>query len=990
MDFSYERVLPPEVFEENRQRPHSDHSFVPPEGGSFRLSLDGDWQFHYAERYEDTVKDFADPAVDCSGWPVIQVPGHIQLQGYGRPQYVNIQYPWDGREAVEPGEAPRQRNPVGSYVKIFTLPEQFRGKRVIVSFQGAESGLAVWLNGAYVGYGEDGYTPSEFELTPYLREGENKLAVQVFQWTAASWCEDQDFFRFSGLFRSVYLYAVPESHIWDLRLKQELSEDFSRGTLTVESRCLGKGSAAFTLEFEGETAAAGEGALGETVTMRVDRPRLWSAEDPALYTLRITVRNEKGRAVEEIRQTVGFRRFGIVNGIMTLNGKRLLLRGVNRHEFSCTRGRAITEDEIRTDILTMKRNNINAVRTSHYPNQSAFYDLCDRYGLYVMDEMNLEAHGSWSLMDAGVLTPEQHVPGDNPRWRAPLLARAEAMVERDKNHPCVLIWSCGNESYGGENLLEVSRYFHRVDDRPVHYEGATVDKRHPEISDLFSNMYFPAEMIREQLQKDSSRPAVSCEYGHAMGNAFGGQKWYLELTEEMPAYQGGFIWDYMDQALLTKNGAGQEILGYGGDFNDRPNDGNFSGNGIVYSLDRTPSPKMPEVKALYQELNAEIENGNAHIQNRYLFTNSDQFDCVVELRRQGAVIAQAPLGTRVAPGTRETYRLPLWPADLEDEYTVILSFRLKEDTLWAPKGHEVAFSQRTLGRRKEEPRRDANLTITEGDWNIGVQGPDFRLLFSRAKGLISWVKKDREMIRLAPRPNFWRAPTDNDRGWQEPTLAGQWKLASLYQRIEGCRVDRQGETLRIRYEIVLGTQPESRCSLIYRVAPSGVVETELAFDPGTVEGPLPEFGVAFSMGRSFDRVRWYGPGPEESYCDRHLGLKMGIYETSAADGMAGYLKPQECGNHWGTRWAEIREEDGTGLRISGQELEFSALPYTPHELEYADHPAELPKAYQTVVKVSRKQMGLGADDSWGARPQEENFLRKEPAVFRFILEAVGK
>lgn len=988
--FSLECVRRGDIFEEHREPSHSDHEFIPVEGGSFRMSLNGSWHFHYAVAPDQTVKGFQEPELDCTQWPTVRVPGHIQLQGYGRPQYVNVQYPWDGWQEVPLGQAPRKYNPVGSYVKYFTLPENWTGKPLYVSFQGVESGLAVWLNGHYVGYGEDGYTPSEFDLSDYVHPGENKLAAQVFQWTAASWYEDQDFFRFSGLFREVYLYTVPEAHIQDLKLTTAFSQDYKEALLHISTKALGTGTVRYTLSWQGTAVAAGVGSAGEDMELAVPAPRLWSAEAPNLYTLELTVLDSRGREVERIEQPVGFRHFAIEDGIMKLNGKRILLRGVNRHEFSAQCGRAISEAEILQDILTMKRNNINAVRTSHYPNQTAFYRLCDRYGIYVMDEMNLESHGSWMQMMMGNIPPEAHIPGDDPAWKAPLLRRAEAMYERDKNHACVLIWSCGNESASGANFQAVSDYFHSVDSRPVHYEGANMETRFPGISDIFSNMYWPAEQIREALAKDSSKPALSCEYGHAMGNSFGGQKRYLDLVNEVPAYQGGFIWDYMDQALLCKDAAGREFLGYGGDFGDRPNDGNFSGDGLVYGDTRLPSPKMAEVKALYQNLQVDFGEAAVTVTNRYLFTGSGAFDCVVSMYRQGIFLAEAGLETNVAPGCSVCYPLPLWPEKLDGEYSIVVSFRLREDTLWAKAGHEVAFGERVLGKPVYPRSVPGAPEVVDGGWNVGVHGDGFHLLFSKDRGgLISYRRAGKELLRGMPRPNFWRAPTDNDRGWGMPGLCGQWKLASLYQRFTGWTLERMADHVRIRETLELSMAQPVPCTMTYDVFGDGRVEVEMQCDTPSGAGLLPEFGVCFVMEPGADHIRWYGLGPEETYPDRNHGCRLGIYESRAKEEMPRYLKPQECGNHTACRWVTVTDGDGVGLEFVGGGMDFSVLPYTPEELENASHEVMLPPVYQTVVRLCGEKMGVGADDSWGAKPMGEYLLPGGTHTFRFSFRGVG-
>ena len=1006
MKFDYGKIKDPAFFAQNRVKAHSDHHYyknhreLAEKNETFRQNLNGLWKFQYARNLAEAPDGFEAEDFDCKGWEDIRVPAHIQMEGYDKPQYVNVQYPWDGHEAIEPGEIPTQFNPVASYVKYFTVPENMQGKRLFVSFQGVESGFALWCNGSYVGYSEDTFTPSEFELTSYLKEGENKLAVQVFKWTSGSWCEDQDFFRFSGIFRDVYLYSIPDTHVSDIRIKTILNDTYDRGNLEIVLEAIGNGKVELILTRQGEEAARTEVEIKDgqstVVELTIEQPALWSAEQPNLYNLMIQVTDNQEQLQELIPQRVGFRRFAIEDGIMKLNGKRIVFKGVDRHEFSSRRGRVPNHDELLRDIVTMKRNNINAIRTSHYPNDSALYALCDEYGLYLIDECNMETHGMWDMVGRGVWPIEKALPGDRQEWKDLLLDRVNSMYQRDKNHPSIIIWSCGNESFGGSVIYEMSRLFHALDDtRLVHYEGVCNDRRYNDTSDMESRMYPSAAYVKDFLQKDRSKPYLLCEYTHAMGNSCGGMHKYTDLTDEEPLFQGGFIWDYIDQSIYHKDRYGKEVLGYGGDFDDRPCDYNFSGNGIAYGGERMPSPKMQEVKFNYQNISIQIQDDQFTVINKNLFTNTDVYDCKISLTLDGRQIADTKVDIGVEPLSQQTYQLPRWryltPWSKEEpwmatdagEYVVTVSFVLKEDTLWAQRGHEVAFGQGIYEIEAPQQRKPQSyMKVTDGTYNLGIKGEHFEVLFDKGgKGLVSYVYGGREMIKAIPKPNFWRAPTDNDNGNQMPFRYAQWKLASMYQLngIPGSKepnpvIVQDADKVTVTYTYYLPTTPESSCEVAYTVTGDGTVHTALSYDPPKGIHDMPEFGMLFKFDADYENLTWYGYGPAETYCDRERGGKLGIHHNKVADNIAQYLVPQECGNHTHVRRASVTDNLGRGMEFSGKELSFSALPYTPHELENAMHSYELPPVYYTVVRVALQQMGVAGDDSWGARTHEEYLI----------------
>lgn len=1029
MSFEIKKIHDPKFFKENCMAAHSDHVAYADEKeaeerkSSFRLPLDGVWKFHYARNYAQTVSGFEAEDFDCKCWEDIRVPAHIQMEGYDIPQYVNIQYPWDGREDVWRDAVPSEFNPVASYVKYFTLPEGFRKSGLYISFQGVESGFALWLNGHYVGYSEDSFTPSDFDLTPYVKEGENKLAVQVFKWTSSSWCEDQDFYRFSGIFRSVYLYTMPKVHVYDLKVQPIVDEAVLNADLLVTMQMRGEGKARLTLtgsrnysvleEKEEQIIFSEELPVSEGEVhfeKEVKKPDLWSAEIPNLYTLTIECFDQNGERSELVSPRIGFRRFEMKDGIMTLNGKRIVFKGVNRHEFSSKTGRAVTREEVLKDIVTMKQNNINAIRTCHYPDASIIYDLCDEYGLYMIAENNLESHGSWDAAMHGSVPKDTIVPGDNMDWEPMMLDRVNSCYQRDKNHPAVLIWSVGNESYGGKVIFDMSEKFRALDPyRLVHYEGIFNDRRYEATSDMESQMYTSVENVKKFLAEHKEKPFIMCEYTHAMGNSCGAMHKYTDLTDTEPRYQGGFIWDYIDQSILKKDRYGKDFQAYGGDFLERPTDYNFSGNGICYGGDRDPSPKMQEVKFNYQNISILFEKeGKFTVVNKNLFANTDRFRCVAVLQKNGVVVKKQEIETAVPPLSTKDYEIPFSilhtdsrkqkAEELDAEYTLTVSFLLKEDTSWADAGHEVAFGQKIYKKTPAFAASGKPIRMVHGKVNIGVKGEDFDCLFSMLSGgLVSYRYAGKEMIEKIPMPNFWRAPVDNDNGSMAPARYAQWKIASMYisHRNGGMfdnvptKVEEKDNTVTVTYTYFMPTTPASKCQVAYTVFGDGTIETKLMYDP--VEGlpDMPEFGMMFWFNADYDNLTWYGMGPDETYADRRHGAKLGIYSNKVADNMAKYLVPQECGNKVGVRYARLVDAKGRGMMFEGDELSFSALPYTPHELENAAHVYELPQVHHTIVRVALAQMGVGGDDSWGSLVHPEYHIDvTKPLEFTFRFKGI--
>lgn len=976
----------PEVFAVNRIPAHSDHTYFEKETEErpLRQCLNGSWLFSYAKNPSMRVERFYEDSYDCSGFDTIQVPGHLETQGYGRNQYINTMYPWDGEEFLRPPMVSKRNNPVGSYVKYFTLEEQMKGKRTFISFQGVETAFYVWLNGTFIGYSEDSFTPAEFELTETLREGENKLAVEVYKRSSASWLEDQDFFRFSGIFRDVFLYSIPRVHVRDIFVKAGLTDSYQEGTLEIRAELIGDIDDV-TIEAslrDGDEKEIWNGnAEGkEEVFFKASGLAVlpWSAEEPRLYRLYLYVKNEEGQILEFIPQKVGFRRFEMKDRIMCLNGKRILFKGVNRHEFDPVRGRAITREDMLWDIRFMKQHNINAVRTSHYPNQTLWYELCDEYGIYLIDETNLESHGSWQKL--GEVEPSWNVPGDRPEWKAAVLDRASSMFERDKNHPSVLIWSCGNESYAGTDIEAMSEYFHEKDDsRLVHYEGVFWNRKYDHISDMESRMYAKPAEIEEYLENDPKKPYISCEYMHSMGNSTGGMKLYTDLEKKYPLYQGGFIWDYIDQSLYRVNELGERVLTYGGDHDERATDYEFCGNGIVYA-DRKASPKAQEVKALYADIKLEPDEKGVKIINDSLFVSTGRYVLAYRLLKEDRCLYEAETETDVAPESEAYVNLTYPELPGTGEFIYEVSLRLKDDTLWAKAGHEISFGQYVKKTADNTEEKTYPLEIIRGDVNIGVRGRGFTAMFSKAEGgIASLCYNGVEYITRTPKLTFWRALTDNDRGAKTGFDAAQWMTAGLFYKLTDVDVQEQKDQVCVTFEYLLPTVPQTKAYVSYRVTGDGKIHVHALYKGTDGLPEMPAFGMDMKLKARYDRVRYYGRGPEENYLDRREGARLGVHSYQAADNLSAYLFPQECGNRMDVRWVEVTDADGQGLRFEteGVPFENSVLPCSAYELEAATHREELPKAHYSWVRILESQMGVGGDDSWGAPVHEEYRLSSD-------------
>ena len=981
---THEWLANPEIYEVNREKAHSDHTYTTKDG-NLRQSLNGTWKFNYTEHPDSRPADFYKTEFDVTSFDDIIVPGHIQLQGYDKPQYVNTQYPWEGHEQLVPPQIPKKRNPVGSYVKFFDVDKELLGKETFISFQGVETAIYVWLNGEFVGYSEDSFTPSEFNITPYLKEKNNKLAVEVYRYSTASWLEDQDFWRFSGIFRDVYLYAVPEIHVRDMKVIADYDYENGNGILATELDIIGDSDYEIKLTLTDKNGI--KVYEGNTANVSASIPDImpWSAEQPNLYTITAEISSDS-EIIETAETKIGFRTFELKDGIMCLNGKRIVFKGINRHEWNAEGGRVVTEDDMLWDIRFMKQNNINAVRTCHYPNNSLWYQLCDEYGIYLIAETNLESHGTWQKM--GACEPSINVPASLPEWKEACLDRARSMYERDKNHASVLIWSCGNESYCGDDIAAMADYFHEVDKtRLVHYEGVVWNRKYDHITDMESRMYAKPDEVEEYLKQNTGKPYISCEYMHAMGNSLGGMKLYTDLEDKYEAYQGGFIWDYIDQSLY-KDG----VLVYGGDFDDRASDYGFCTNGIVYA-DRTYSPKVSEAKRLYSNIRMSLENGVLTVENRNLFTDTSGYIFKVTLEKEGDILSAEEHRLNISAGEAGSVKIGLEVPENGGEYVLTAYAVLAEDTIWAEKGHEISFAQQIV----KTPEITAPMTahkaeIVYGDFCIGVNGEGFSMQFDKREGGVSsLVYNGVEYITRAPKVSFFRAHTDNDTGAGYPCENAQWQIAGKCAKLLGFETKENADSLEVTFKFLAPTVPSFEYKVTYIAYFDGRLGVKAEYDGVKGLSDMPVFAMDFKMKKQYDKFTFYGMGPDENYIDRNNGARLGVYTLTALENFTKYLNPQECGNRTGVRYVNVYEENGAGLNFTATEnpFEMSVLPYNAYELDNAMHRDELPDPTYTWVRIAAKQMGVGGDDSWGAPVHKEFKINSEEAMsLEFIVSSL--
>ena len=1173
-------------------------------------SLDGDWRFHWSADPASRPKEFFRPGFDVTGWDHIPVPSNWQMHGYGVPLYTNMPYPFKKDPPRVMGDPPEnftnftQRNPVGSYRRTFAVPKPWRGRRVFLQFDGVDSAFYLWLNGQKVGYSQGSRTPALFDVTEYLNRGENVLAAEVYRYSDGSYLEDQDFWRLSGIFRSVFLWSAADLHVRDFFVRTDLDDHYQDATVEVDVDVANYAGQAKEcrleldlLDAEGRTVASclsdrlntvgGETTRCTLSFGRLDNPAKWTAETPNLYTLLVTLKDEAGEPIEFTSHNVGFRKIEIRDGQLLVNGKPVYLKGVNRHEHDPVAGHAVSVESMIEDIVLMKRFNVNAVRTSHYPDDPRWYALCDRYGLYVVDEANIESHG----MGYG---PESLAK--DPRWGEAHLDRVRRMVARDKNHPSVIIWSLGNEAGNGVNFQAAYDWIKGFDrSRPVQYERAGLEEN----TDIFCPMYATIDRCTAYAAEPQERPLILCEYAHAMGNSVGNLQDYWDAIESHKHLQGGFIWDWVDQGLRTgvprgrmvsdsarpsrsavvlgtvtpegvvgavevpqddelnitgpltlecvvrgrqvsrfcplvakgdhqyllrldSNGVefvlyagrwqslqvdyekaaltgdpvritavydGQQMLlyldgrevgrqkfkgpidagtfpvnvgrnaehtdrvsglpiaeariycralspdevarpnlrttagllmhldltdvsdetvplgrgetyfAYGGDFGDRPNDGNFCANGLVQP-DRRPNPHLYEVKKVYQPVKVEpvdLAAGKIRVYNKNYFADLDRFEAAWTLRCDGLVAASGTLGRLdVKPQESKLIELNLPDLEAEGEYLLTVSFLLAEDTSWAKAGHRVAWDQFALAdhsRGLPQLPAGGKLEVSEHGDTVTVGGKNFEVVVGRTSGAIeSYSVGGRTLLASAQVPNFWKAPNDNQYRNKYLTRLGPWRRAAENRTVDKVVIGQRADgavSISVKATLPVG---ESTYENEYTIHPGGSVTVTASYEPGKEKLPLmPKFGMTVSLPGEFNRVDWYGRGPQETYWDRKTGGELAVYKSSVEELVHPYLRAQDVGNRSDVRWVSFTDAEGLGLRATAAEpINFSAWPFTLADLEAAGHDYQLPRQAAITVNLDLQLHGVGGDNSWGAKTHPQYTLPGgEPYRYSFTLWPVG-
>lgn len=1022
----------PEVVEVNRLPAHATLVPFPDENGALGgdrasapwiRSLNGFWKFSFAPNPAAAPRDFYAEGTDVSGWADIRVPSNWELQGFGIPIYTNSRYPFS---PVDPPLVPDDDDPVGSYVKTFTVPGDWAGRQITIHFGGVSSAFYLWVNGERVGYSEDSRLPAEFDITAHVRTGENTLAVQVIRWSDGSYLEDQDHWRLSGIHRDVYLVARPMVQIYDFFARPSLDVHYRNGTVEIRPEIRSYGSENINdWQVEGRLFDASRRVVAEAtipvgrivrqryphhgtvpfalMTLEVAEPELWSAETPYLYRLVLTLKDADGDPVEAVATNVGFREVEIRDGQIFVNGQPTLIRGVNRHDHDRYEGKVVSREDMIRDIEVMQAFNINSVRTSHYPNNPEWYELADEYGMYIMDEANLETHGLGGWFS------------NNPAWSHAFVERAIRMVERDKNHPSILFWSLGNESGTGPNHAAMAGWIRDFDPtRPIHYSGARGGPGGYDFAfvDFVSRMYPSLEDAEAYAtQPGETRPFVMIEYTHAMGNSNGNIPEYWELVHRYPRFVGGYVWDWMDQGIVKTAENGEEYFAYGGDWGPpgTPSDANFLINGLVWP-DQTPKPAMHELKKAYAYIyfDADLADGEVTLTNDYGFTDLSAFDLTWRIQADGETVSSGTVDDLSAgPGETETVTLGYTLPEPEPgvEYFLDLSVTLKEAWRLLPAGHEVASEQYALPRYQEPapvaPSALPALALEQTADFVEVSGPDFGARFDLAGGTLASLEfLGKELIRRGPELNLWRAATDNDWGNSLPRRAAVWRHVADESTVVQSTVTRVAESaVRIHFNFEVDHEGDrvATYTTTYTVLGSGDIVVDVAFDKARHDLPeLPRVGLNLELPRAFDHMTWYGRGPFENYWDRNHAAYVGLYESSVADQYVPYVRPQENGYKTDVRWVALTNDDDVGLLAVGlpllsvsahhnvlEDFESPEAGYMARQEAVNRHTIDVRPRDLVSLDLDYKQMGVGGNNSWGQETIEKYRLLEPAYEYRF-------
>ncbi|GHU80156.1 beta-galactosidase [Bacteroidia bacterium] len=981
----------------------------------YYLSLNGTWKFNWHKRPADKPEDFYKDGYDVSKWDNIQVPGNWELQGFGVPIYTNITYP----HPKNPPYIDHNDNPVGCYVREFTIPADWDGRRVFLHFESGLAAMYVWINGQKVGYSEVTKSPAEFDITPYIKQGKNRIAIEGYRWSDGSYLEDQDFWRLSGFDRSIYLYSTDQIRIRDFFAKGDLDASYKNGLFSLdltlknyttknqkvqaEIKLIDRnGKTVFSQNKDIALNVSTENTV--TVNQKVSAPKLWSNETPNLYTLIINIKNNSGKIIESTSSKIGFRKVEIRNAQLLVNGKPVLVRGVNLHEHNPYAGHVQDEATMRQDIALMKQNNINAVRTSHYPQSTLWYKLCDEYGLFLVDEANIETHAIGAEWQ-GWFDKSIH-PAYLPQWAEAHKDRVIRMMERDKNHPSVIVWSMGNECGNGPVFYDIYKWLKQRDNtRPVSFEQAGENEN----TDIVAPMYPSIENMKKYAARtDVTRPYIMCEYAHAMGNSIGNFQEYFDIIATSPHMQGGFIWDWVDQGIAATDDSGRKYWAYGGDLGgyQYTHDQNGCADGVI-TPDRKPQPELNEIKKVYQDVlfhAKDIEKGIITIENRFLYTDLKNYDFKWEVIKNGRKIADGKLDLSQAPLTKKdmAIALPALAKEAGAEYFLNIYACTKTATEMIPAGHEIAreqfaFPVNNYFAGNQSAVSGSIETVKDDDRTIVLKAGEITVAFNKRNGALdTYSYNNKRLLASGIQPDFWRAPTDNDFGNRLPELANAWKMAGQNKTLNNFTVNKKENEVVLTADYTLN-DVSSPYTLKYTFSNNGTLKVSVSWKAGKKNLPeLPRFGMRMTLPAEFEKVEYYGRGPWENYSDRNTASLIGIYKNTVSDFGFDYIRPQENGNRTDVRWATLTNKDGFGLKITGkQPLNIKAAHNSWADLDYGVtkknvHPSDITPRKAIFLNVDLAQRGLGGDDSWGRLPHEPYRLLSDSYEYEYEISLVEK